>query len=491
MANAKNHGALIRNERAKLYKKPSTWVLAGIVVAMSLVGLVLSHFISSVSYSQSSWQENYTWQIESYKNQLDDMKENSEERPSVQAGLDTYRYLLENDIPPSDWRTDVAHAYFQSLADSQNAALSGNEADTAKTQADSLKAMLDKNDWRAYVKYQMDTLKAGASNQPSNEVKVQLDIYQIYLDQGIVPLSADNGYYGGEEASADAWKSKQVEIVKQNKLNLLRGSDDNDQPLSSAKRQGCENAINVALKRLSSDTPPIDDESFLGLLESALSSTDMLAILLIVLAGGAISTEFSTGTIKLLLITPHRRSRVFWAKARLMLEVTLLCLGAIFVLSFLLSGIFTGFDNLGAMQVISLFGQTVRMPYLAYIVMNTLIFLLPVLTYGALALMLSTVVRKSAVAIAFTMILMFGSSIFVTLLSAVSNYIVIPGIKFLLFTNTSLDIYLPSAATAATGYVMSPPDNTMTLGFSLAVLAAYLVCFLWIARDSFCRRDVK
>lgn len=34
-------------------------------------------------------------------------------------------------------------------------------------------------------------------------------------------------------------------------------------------------------------------------------------------------------------------------------------------------------------------------------------------------------------------------------------------------------------------------DPTMTLSFSVVVLLIYLVCFLWTARDSFCRRDIK
>lgn len=38
---------------------------------------------------------------------------------------------------------------------------------------------------------------------------------------------------------------------------------------------------------------------------------------------------------------------------------------------------------------------------------------------------------------------------------------------------------------------LSTWDATMNLGFSVAVLLIYTVCFLWIGRDSFCRRDVK
>ena len=42
-----------------------------------------------------------------------------------------------------------------------------------------------------------------------------------------------------------------------------------------------------------------------------------------------------------------------------------------------------------------------------------------------------------------------------------------------------------------TGGLSSTVDGTMTLGFSVVILLIYTVCFLWIARDSFCRRDIK
>jgi ABC-2 type transport system permease protein len=117
--------------------------------------------------------------------------------------------------------------------------------------------------------------------------------------------------------------------------------------------------------------------------------------------------------------------------------------------------------------------------------------LLPVIAYGALAMMMSVVTRKSAVAIAVTMLIMFGSNILMTILTALSGRMVVPGIKFLLFANTQIENYLPSAQSVFNIGMPNTVDATMTLGFSLAVLAIYAACFLWIARDSFCRRDVK
>lgn len=219
------------------------------------------------------------------------------------------------------------------------------------------------------------------------------------------------------------------------------------------------------------------------MMDVSTGSLELVSLLLMVLAGGIIATEFGTGTIKLLLITPHRRSKIFWSKALLLLEVILITSGAMFVMSFLVGGLLTGFADLAAMQVTPLFGTVVRIPYLLFILLKYLLFLLPVIAYSSLALMLSAVTRKSAVAIAVSILLMFGSEMvlsIVTVVGAAAGF-TIPGLKFLLFSNTNLSAYFPSSmgGLSLTGGLSSTIDGTMTLGFSVIILLLYTVCFLW------------
>lgn len=251
-------------------------------------------------------------------------------------------------------------------------------------------------------------------------------------------------------------------------------------------------------ERLRTNTPPIEEDSFLGMLDSTTGSLNLTTLLIMVLAGGLIAGEFGTGTVKLLLITPHRRQKIYWAKAVLLLEMTGIILGAMFVLSFLSSAIFCGFGGIGDMQVLNLFGRVVRVPALLVIVVKYLLYMLPVIAYGSLAFMLSAVTRKSAVAIAVSLLLMYGGQTAMLILIAGSVSLLgapLPGLKFLLFANENLSVYLPETSSIfsmVTGQIhLSTWDATMNLGFSVAVLLIYTVCFLWIGRDSFCRRDVK
>ncbi len=46
------------------------------------------------------------------------------------------------------------------------------------------------------------------------------------------------------------------------------------------------------------------------------------------------------------------------------------------------------------MQVLSLFGQVIKMPYLLFVLFKYVLYLLPVIFYMSLALMLSAITRK-------------------------------------------------------------------------------------------------
>lgn len=510
------HGALLKNERLKLYKKPSTWVLMGIIVGIILLVMLLTDValssVSESSYMKTAWKDDYTSQLQKYTVQLN----NYPNQPDIKSKVDSLTYLLDHDIPPYDWRTDAVTEYnnlkngiaSQSGTESGENSFGGSDtdetakipsvtgpaADSAQTQQriEQLQTVIEQNDWRSYIEQRIDALESGAIVSASEaEKEVDIEMCRLYLDNDITPVSASGSAYalsGLSGAGGDTWKSTQVQTIRNNKLYLRRGENAQGTVLTNAQQQDCRQAIAVALKRLSTGTEPVEENSFLGLWGSSSSSLGLLTIMIAVLAGGSIASEYGTGTIKLLLITPHKRQKIFWAKAVLLLEVSFLSALAVFVLSFLLSGALKGFGGLGAMQVVSLFGEVVNIPYFVYILFRYLLMMLPVLAYGALALMLSAVTRKGAASIAVTLVLLYGGDIFISILKSYSSRFVVPGIKFLLFANTSLEDYLPSASASVGAGTL---DGTMTLGFSVAVLLIYMGCFLWIARDSFCRRDVK
>lgn len=508
---------LLQNERVKLYKKPSTWVLSGILVGLMLFSVVFLKVITLLNSSYSytpDWKQYYADEIRGYQQMLEETPEDTYTAQQIEF----YRYLLEEEIPPDDWRTSAARAHFDARASAATAqqALTANpeDAEAAQTlekyqkEAEAYKKVLDSGDWKAFLQLQIELIRQGESSyvtgggETPTEREAIIEVLELQIELGIVPIGSGAGFYY-ETDSPDKWKETALNTLQSNKIALLRGEQtDNTMgesvPLTASARAKLEQENAVLLERLRTNTAPVEEDSFLGMLDSSAGNLNLITLLIMVLAGGIIAGEFGTGTVKLLLITPHRRQKIYWAKAVLLLELTAIITGAMFVLSFLFSAAFNGFAGIGQMQVMTLFGQVVRLPFLLVVVMKYLLVLLPVAAYGSLAFMLSAVTRKSAVAIAVSLIVMYGSQLAmqIVILGSVSLLgAPLPGLKFLLFANDNLSQYLPSTGSLLSQVTsqtsLSTWDTSMSLGFSVVILLVYTACFLWIGRDSFCRRDVK
>ena len=263
---------LLQNERTKLYKKVSTWILMGVIVALMLftLGIVKLSNVLMSSGGGTTWRENYEWNY-TYA------QRNADSDPMSYAEAQKFKYLLDNDIPPSDWRTDLVSSYWDQykrvelealeqlknplLAEEERAELELSVADARAKMAE-IDALLADNDWRAYIQSRKDELAAltpdELGNQSPEEVEVQIEILDMYLEMGIQPVSTTMGYYGQDQTDAGAWKSEQLQLIQTSKLSLVRGESENNTPLTKTQRRELESNIEVALKRLSTDTPPVD-----------------------------------------------------------------------------------------------------------------------------------------------------------------------------------------------------------------------------------------
>ncbi|USB34025.1 DUF2705 family protein [Paenibacillus sp. YPG26] len=197
----------------------------------------------------------------------------------------------------------------------------------------------------------------------------------------------------------------------------------------------------------------------------------LVSIFSVVIAADIVASEFTWGTIKLLLIRPWTRSKVLLSK----LLAVLLFAVAISVL-FMIA-------TIGITQLLFSSGSTAanieQMNFGEYSLMMFYRFIdLVVITI--FAFMISSVFRASGLAIGLSMFLLMANSI----LSAILNPSRYSWAKYLLFNNMDLSQYKmrESAGIAAT--------NGMSLGFSATVLAVYVAVFLVVAWLVFTKRDV-
>jgi ABC-2 type transport system permease protein len=190
----------------------------------------------------------------------------------------------------------------------------------------------------------------------------------------------------------------------------------------------------------------------------------VIQIFCLIIAGDIVSSEFSTGTIKLLLIRPISRVNILLSKYITILVIATVLTASHFLFSAVLGSLwfYDSFFDLNVNFFIVAGAYVLRFVELIVIC--------------SIAFTLSVVTRSSSFAIGTTIFLTFSSGTFLILM----NERGLEWGKYLLFANTDLQQY----------FFGTPPFEGMTFWFSVGVIVVYLFGFGGLTWWSFDRRDV-
>jgi ABC-2 type transport system permease protein len=201
----------------------------------------------------------------------------------------------------------------------------------------------------------------------------------------------------------------------------------------------------------------------------------VITIFTIIIAGDSLAGEFSSGTIKLLLIRPASRVKILISKYISFLMFGMLLLLTLFIISIVVNGILYGFGYMD-LPLISMTaeGQIVERSMVLNLWKTYMLNGVSTVMYVTMAFMISSAFRSSAMAIGFSIGALFAGNI---VLEALQRF---DWSKYLLFANTDLTQHLTGR----------PFQEGMTLSFSIGVLAAHFLVFNLISWLIFTRRDV-
>ncbi|MDQ0974069.1 ABC-2 type transport system permease protein [Neobacillus niacini] len=201
----------------------------------------------------------------------------------------------------------------------------------------------------------------------------------------------------------------------------------------------------------------------------------VITIFTIIIAGDSLAGEFSSGTIKLLLIRPASRVKILVSKYISFLLFGMLLLLTLFVISIVVNGILYGFGYMD-LPLISMTaeGEIVERNMVLNLWKTYMLNGVSTVMYVTMAFTISSAFRSSAMAIGFSIGALFAGNI---VLEALQRF---DWSKYLLFANTDLTQYLNG----------HPFQEGMTLSFSIGVLAVYFLVFNLISWLLFTRRDV-
>lgn len=207
--------------------------------------------------------------------------------------------------------------------------------------------------------------------------------------------------------------------------------------------------------------------------------TTLVTLFSVIVASAVVAAEFSDGTIKQLLIRPHKRWKILLSKYVAVLLYSIILMAALFVSGFIVGILFFG---LGDFQT-PFFEYTLDEQKEAILgtqfLLKAAYFLPSLLMITTISFMLSTLFKSQAVAV--------GVGIFVLLVSTTLGGLIImlaeeyTWAKFLIFPHLDLTVF---------AYQDKILQN-ITLTGSLLILTAYYIVFLIATFVYFQKRDVS
>jgi ABC-2 type transport system permease protein len=208
-----------------------------------------------------------------------------------------------------------------------------------------------------------------------------------------------------------------------------------------------------------------------------------IPLIIMVIAADIVSSEHSTGTIKLLLTRPVRRWKILMSKLITLVLFTSLVVLSTGVLSYLISGMVFGYGGWRMPIVTGIIasGGNVDFTYAKvieqwlYILMEFGLVWFSALVVALMSLMLSVLIRSTAAGMGVMLAVLISGTILSSMVSSWETA------KYLFMVNLKLTDYL-------TG--QTPPIEGMTLGFSLSVLLVWAIASLFVSFTVFTRKDV-
>jgi len=242
--------------------------------------------------------------------------------------------------------------------------------------------------------------------------------------------------------------------------------------LAASEREELEGKEKVLEYRLVNSVQPLEVNSRETMIMESAGVGSIVVLLAVIVAAGIVASEFTQGTIKMLLSRPVKRWKILTAKYVTVHLFGILLMLVGFVVSIICAYILFSAGNgrelvWNGKEVVaaSVWGKGLYILLLSYA---------NVFVTATFAFMIGSVFRSSSLAIGLSLFSYFMGNTLVVLLA---KYEVV---KYIVFTHINLTMY-ESGSMFVEG---------ITMPFSLAVLAVYIVVFLVISYTTFTKRDI-
>lgn len=469
---------LFIDENIKTWKKFST-KLGIILVIIALIGVLgLVKIMKKINeneqvlYNTIDWRTENKYELENIKKVL--AQENLDEvtKRDIQLQVEKCELAIQYDINQYNdyWKSDILNQVV-GLKQEQ-----GKENEVSK-----LIELLKKDDFSGYIEIQKEATKKSLENK---------EISKQEYDDNIAIFDLQVKYEIGKNTEDQYWKRILLNEIKSSKSSLRTGIDyKTNKVLTVEQKQEHEDNIKLNIYRLENNMPPIEyaDGNYRMIFDTMATMfvTSVIAIFAMIIAGGAISSEVSTGTIKFWALTPNKRWKILTAKILSLLFYIVTITLVMSLLTIACSNIF--FDTNGNEYLYVKDGNVEKIENILFTIEYYFAKIIPIIIFALFALMLSAVTRNTSVAVSLSVATYMGNGI---AMAIINSFIKKDWIKFVPFNNLNIaNKIFPNFENPMAMLGKSFATST-SLQFSLGVLAVCAILMLITAYDSFNNRDI-
>lgn len=274
-------------------------------------------------------------------------------------------------------------------------------------------------------------------------------------------------YYEVKSPTEGSWQDIEQDAIQSYKETLA--SED----LTEEDKAYFQEQMAISEYRLANDAPSQKDSSLASFMSFTSGMLTLVTLFTVITAASIVSSEFSTGTIKMLLTRPMSRAKVLTSKLLTTFLFGLLLYVVNVVVSALIGLVLFGMGTGVELEMVN--GQVVEKAVWSDLAYHYLLSGGDFVMSTLFAFLIGSVFRSSSLAIGLTMFLSFTGGMIVMFLS---RYDIV---KYIWLTHSDLTQYEHGGGSMIAD---------VTLPFSLTVLTIYAVVFLVISYSTFMKRDV-
>lgn len=476
---------LFINENIKTWKKFSTKLLIFVIILALFGTLGLTKLMQKLNQGIEYIEDDYDWkeyvqeELNSYKEELNKNKLDDETKKAFEITIQKYELALQYNITPYGdyWKSDVLNTIAELKLEKEETPWDTTELEKQIQEATEI---LKNDDFAKYMELQKQIAKQELENK---------EITQQEYDDKIEIIDLKTKYEIGKNENEEYWKMAIISEIEMLQKNIRTGIDQNtNKVLTVEKKNEQEDTIKMDKYRLEHNMPSLDyTENYRTIFETLAPSfvTAIIAIAAVIIAGGSISTEVSTGTIKFWALTPNKRWKILTAKLLSVLFYIIVITLVVSLLNVVCSNIF--FTEAANEYIYVKDGEVKTIGNTLYIIETYFAKIIPVIIFTLFALMLSTVTRNTAVAVSFSVAVYMGNGIF---MSIVNQFIKKDWVRYIPFNNLNIADKIFANAQNPMAMLTNSFATSTSLQFSLAVLGVCAILMLITMYDSFNNKDI-